>query len=45
MTESEPVQVVLEFYEALRASRINDMLGLVNSDVTCRPLVRPGLSL
>jgi len=45
LTESEPVQVVLEFYEALRESRINDMLGLVESDVTCRPLVRPGLSL
>jgi hypothetical protein len=45
LNESEPVQVVLEFYEALRESRINDMLGLVASDVTCHPLVRPGLSL
>ena len=45
MNESEPVQVVLEFYQALRESRINDMLGLVDADVTCRPLVRPGLNL
>ena len=45
MSEIEPVQVVLEFYEALRESRINDMLGLVDPEVTCQPLVRPGLSL
>jgi hypothetical protein len=45
LNESEPVRVVLEFYEALRESRINDMLGLVVSDVACHPLVRPGLSL
>jgi hypothetical protein len=30
LDESQPVQVVLEFYEALRESRINDMLGLVD---------------
>jgi hypothetical protein len=45
LSEIEPVQVVLEFYEALRESRINDMLGLVDPEVTCQPLVRPGLSL
>jgi hypothetical protein len=45
LNESKPVQVVLEFYEALRESRINDMLGLVDPYVVCRPLVRPGLSL
>jgi hypothetical protein len=45
LDESEPVQVVLEFYEALRESRINDMLGLVDREVVCQPLVRPGLSL
>jgi hypothetical protein len=45
LNESEPVQVVLEFYEALRESRINDMLGLVDAEVVCQPLVRPGLSL
>jgi SnoaL-like protein len=45
LSEIEPVQVVLEFYEALRESRINDMLGLVDPEVVCRPLVRPGLSL
>jgi hypothetical protein len=44
LNESEPARVVLEFYEALRESRINDMLGLVDSAVVCRPLVRPGLS-
>ena len=37
--------MVLEFYETLRESRINDMLGLVDPDVVCQPLVRPGLSL
>jgi hypothetical protein len=45
LDESQPVQVVLEFYEALRESRINDMLGLVDPYVVCQPLVRPGLSL
>jgi SnoaL-like domain len=45
LNESEPVQVVLEFYDALRERRINDMLGLVDADVTCRPLVRTGLGL
>ena len=45
MSKIEPVQVVLEFYEALRESRINDMLGLVDPEVTCQPLVRLGLSL
>jgi hypothetical protein len=45
LNESEPVRVVLEFYEALRESRINDMLGLVDADIACRPLVRPGLGL
>ena len=45
MNVSEPVRVVLEFYEALRESRINDMLGLVDADIACRPLVRPGLGL
>jgi hypothetical protein len=45
LNESQPVQVVLGFYEALRDSRINDMLGLVDPYVVCQPLVRPGLSL
>jgi hypothetical protein len=42
---SHPVQVVLEFYETLRDSRINDYLGLVDPEVACQPLVRPGLNL
>jgi hypothetical protein len=31
-------------YEAIRDSRIEDVLALVDPDVTCKPLVRPGLS-
>jgi hypothetical protein len=45
LNEPKPVQVVLDFYEALRESRINDMLGLVDPEVVCHPLVRPGLTL
>ena len=45
MNESVPIQVVLEFYETLRDSRINDMLGLVDPEIVCHPLVRPGLTL
>ena len=40
-----PAQVVLEFYAALRDSRIQDLLDLVAPNVACRPLVRPGLSV
>lgn len=45
MNESVPIQVVLEFYETLRDSRINDMLALVDAEIVCHPLVRPGLTL
>jgi hypothetical protein len=45
LNESVPIQVVLEFYETLRESRINDMLGLVDAEIVCHPLVRPGLTL
>jgi hypothetical protein len=45
LNESQPVQVVLAFYQALRESRINDILGLVDPYVVCQPVVRPGLSL
>jgi hypothetical protein len=45
LNESVPIQVVLEFYETLRDSRINDMLGLVDPEIVCHPLVRPGLTL
>lgn len=37
--------MVLELYAALRDRRISDLLDLVHPDVTCRPLVRPGLSV
>jgi len=39
-----PVQVVLDLYEAMRERRIEDMLALVHPDVTCQPVVRPGLT-
>jgi hypothetical protein len=45
LSDGTPVQIVLDFYETLRESRINDMLGLVDPEVVCQPLVRPGLSL
>lgn len=40
-----PVEMVLELYAALRDRRISDLLDLVDPDVACRPLVRPGLSV
>jgi hypothetical protein len=39
-----PVQAVLALYEAIRDSRIADVLALVDPDVVCQPLVRPGLA-
>jgi hypothetical protein len=39
------VDVVLALYAALRDSQIGDALALVDSQVICRPLVRPGLSV
>src|SRR5579864_1367528 len=42
---NEPVEVVLEFYAAVRDRRIEDMLGLVDPQVCCYPLIRPGQSL
>jgi SnoaL-like domain len=39
-----PVRVVLDLYEAMRERRIDDMLALVHPDVTCQPVVRPGLT-
>jgi hypothetical protein len=45
MSSKEPVQTVVELYETLRDSRIEDMLALVDPEVICKPLVRPGLSV
>jgi SnoaL-like domain len=35
---------VLALYEAMRDSRLADVLALVDLDVVCEPLVRPGLA-
>src|SRR5438046_9795070 len=40
-----PVEVVLELYAAIRGGRVGDVLALVDPQVVCRPLVRPGLSV
>jgi hypothetical protein len=45
VSDKDPVQLVLEFYEALRDSRIEDMLALTDPTVVCQPLVRPGLTM
>jgi ketosteroid isomerase-like protein len=42
---NEPVEVVLEFYAAVRDRRIEDMLALVDPQVCCYPLARPGQSV
>ena len=42
---SDPVRVVLDLYAALRDRRIEDMLALVDPEVVCLPLVRPGQSV
>lgn len=38
------IQAVTELYSAIRDRRIEDMLALVDLDVTCNPLARPGIS-
>ena len=45
MSDSDSVQVVLDFYAALRDSRVKDMLALTDPTVLCQPLVRPGLTM
>jgi hypothetical protein len=40
-----PAEMVMEFCAALRDRRISDLVGLVDTDVDCRPMVRPGLSV
>jgi hypothetical protein len=39
-----PVQVVMELYEAMRDARIEDMLELVDPEVTCAPVHRPAVA-
>jgi SnoaL-like domain len=40
-----PVQVVLDFFAAVRDQRIKDVLALVDPEIVCMPLVRPGRTL
>jgi hypothetical protein len=40
-----PVRAVLALYDAIRDSRIADVLALVDPDVVCQPEVRPGLTV
>jgi SnoaL-like domain len=39
-----PVQIVSELYTAIRDGRMADVLALVDPEVICMPLVRPGLA-
>jgi len=39
-----PVQAVLELYDAICDGRVADALALVDPEVICEPLVRPGLT-
>jgi SnoaL-like domain len=39
------VQKVFDFIAAVRDQRIKDMLALVDPEIICVPLVRPGLSV
>jgi ketosteroid isomerase-like protein len=43
--EDTPVRAVLELYAAIRDRRIADVLALTAPEVTCEPLVRPGLAV
>jgi hypothetical protein len=40
--EVDPVHLVLDLYAAIRDRRISDMLALLDPEVVCYPLVRPG---
>ena len=42
---SEPVRQALQLIRAIRDSRVPDLLAVVHPDVTCEPLLRPGLTL
>ena len=42
---TDSVQKVLDFIAAVRDERIEDMLALVDPEIICVPLVRPGLSV
>jgi hypothetical protein len=41
---SEPVRQALQLIRAIRDSRVPDLLAVVHPDVTCEPLLRPGLT-
>jgi SnoaL-like protein len=43
-TGRTPAEVVLEFYAALRDRRIGDILAVADPEISCFPLLRPGLS-
>ena len=43
-TNISHLDTVAEFFSAIRDRRIEDMLALVDHDVACNPLARPGLS-
>ena len=45
MCDKGSVQKVLDFIAAVRDQRIKDMLALVDPEIICVPLVRPGLSV
>jgi SnoaL-like domain len=38
----DPVQVVLDFYDAVWNRRIEEMLALLDPEIACYPLIRPG---
>jgi hypothetical protein len=42
--DSKSVRVVLAMYAALRDNRVSDMLALLDPEIVCYPLVRPGQS-
>jgi hypothetical protein len=45
MGDKDSVRIALEFMAAVRDQRIKDMLALVDPEVICEPLVRPGRSV
>jgi hypothetical protein len=42
--EVDPVHLVLDLYMAIRDRRVGGMLALLDPEVVCYPLVRPGQS-
>jgi hypothetical protein len=41
----QAIQAVMALYAAIRDGRVRDAVALVDAEVLCSPLVRPGLSL